>query len=501
MRTTTISEKEALFSQLDETFAALKEYVATAAENHTEIHKSEGEIFRRLLQIGLLALKAFLQTCGTGYQPQEPPQENGKPWPYKGTAACDYFSIFGELPIHRARYRKPSGEYHYPLDQQLNLPAVKYSYLLQQWLQARAVETNYREAVKWLNEMFGFAIHPSVPQRLGRTLGEAAAEFDDNLAPPAAETEGPCLAISADGKGVRIVKSERPAQAANTVRQARRGKGEKPGIKKEAVVTADFTFHPAARTPEEVLVSLVKQEVPATRDVRRPQENVRTALNKHVNATLHGKAEALTYLMERITKRDPAGEKPLIVLFDGDLHLDNALYEALEAYGYTGRVEAMILDIIHVSEYLWDAAHALYGEKNPARVEWVRDKLFALLSGKVGRVIGGLRQVLTKTPLATGQKKVLEKAITYFDNHRHMMEYDHYLAKGYPIATGVVEAACGSLVKDRMEHSGMRWSINGAQAILKQRAVMKNGDWQRFWQTHVDTQRTRIYADSYRRAA
>ena len=56
-----------------------------------------------------------------------------------------------------------------------------------------------------------------------------------------------------------------------------------------------------------------------------------------------------------------------------------------------------------------------------------------------------------------------------------MMHYDVYLHKGYPIATGVVEGTCGSLVKDRMEQSGMRWSIDGAQAVLAQRAVMKMG--------------------------
>ena len=78
--------------------------------------------------------------------------------------------------------------------------------------------------------------------------------------------------------------------------------------------------------------------------------------------------------------------------------------------------------------------------------------------------------------LTPAQKKALEKTITYFDNHRHMMRYDVYLRKGYPIATGVVEATCGSLVKNRMEQSGMRWSINGAQAVLAQRAILKNGD-------------------------
>ena len=96
---------------------------------------------------------------------------------------------------------------------------------------------------------------------------------------------------------------------------------------------------------------------------------------------------------------------------------------------------------------------------------------------------------------------MLKKTITYFDNHRHMMDYATYLKKGYPISTGVVEGTCGSLVKDRMEQSGMRWSIDGAQAVLVQRAVVKNGDWNDFWNFYIDSERDRLYPVEYNRAA
>jgi hypothetical protein len=73
------------------------------------------------------------------------------------------------------------------------------------------------------------------------------------------------------------------------------------------------------------------------------------------------------------------------------------------------------------------------------------------------------------------------------------MRYDQYLAQGWPIGTGVVEGACGHLVKDRMEQAGMRWSKDGAQAVLDLRAVRLNGDWDAYWQFHRQQQHQRLY--------
>ena len=86
----------------------------------------------------------------------------------------------------------------------------------------------------------------------------------------------------------------------------------------------------------------------------------RTALNKHLRAFFAGKATAMNYLMERIKKRDPADEKPIIALLDGAPSLENSLILALKKHGFTHRLDALILDIIHVSEYLWKAATAIH---------------------------------------------------------------------------------------------------------------------------------------------
>jgi hypothetical protein len=112
-----------------------------------------------------------------------------------------------------------------------------------------------------------------------------------------------------------------------------------------------------------------------------------------------------------------------------------------------------------------------------------------------------LRQRQTKGHLTVSQQRALRKAITYFDNHRHMMAYATYLAKGYPIATAVAEGACNSLVNDRMEQSGMRWSATGAEAMLQQRAVKQNGDWEDFWTYRITAERRRLHPYSYPAAA
>ena len=507
----TMYEKEALVAQLDEEFEALTGYVYDAVD-HEELHQVEQTVFRKMQELGRLLLGCFVADSGSGYEADHPLlTEEGVPMRYKGTVSSPYVSIFGEILIPRAAYAHPCGGYVYPIDAQLNLPEHKYSYVLLKWLQLSGAEKDFRSAVSRFNEIFDFSFFPEVPQRLGLTLARDVAPFYEQMEAPEPETEGSHIALSADCKGVRILRSDRTdAKVQETLGKPRLGKGEKPGIKKDAVVTADFSFYPEARDPEHLVKALLKQYTPQekkqakqTRQQRRREglPEPRMPVNKHVFATLNGKAEAFSHMIQHVQKRDPIGQKSLIALLDGDPSLEKTLREQLKAKHLQDRLDAVILDLVHVSEYVWEVGTALYGEQNPHRVTWVQDELRALLQGKVGRVIGGLRHLLTKTSLTKTQHNALQKTITYFENHRHMMDYASYLKKGYPICTGVVEGTCGSLVKDRMQQSGMRWSIAGAQAVLEQRAVVKNGDWEDFWAFYINSETHRLYPTLYHRTA
>ena len=231
-----------------------KNYVKKAS-GHTEVHLCEKEIFNRLLETGRVFLEAFVEKSGPKHAYEKRPlSQDGQALEYKGMSERAYFSIFGEIRIERARYLLSSGDDYHPLDTRLNLPQSKYSYLLQKWLQISAVETNYRESTNRFEEIFGFTV-----RRMTNEVSIDVDSFYDQVAAPAPEIEGECLAIGADGKGVRLIKSERPKQKVTREPKARLSRGEKPGMKKEAVVTADFSFNPQSRKPEEIVKVLLNQ--------------------------------------------------------------------------------------------------------------------------------------------------------------------------------------------------------------------------------------------------
>lgn len=356
----TVYDKEAMLGKLKDEFSALTAYVESAV-GREQLGEVERELFRKVQHLGRSLLEAFLAQSGTGYSAASPPcSPEGKALTFKGFVDSPYVSIFGEVTITRAAYADESIGYVYPLDAQLNLPAHKYSYLLEKWLLARATETDFREAIEVLNEMFDCALFPSVPQRLGADVAARVEAFYAQSAAPTPEAEGSHLAISADGKGVPILKAERPDPGTPPeTPKARRAKGEKPGIKKQAIVTVDFSFDPGPRDPEVLVKALLNEYTPEERHQakadrqQRREEGVReprVACKKHGRATLQGKDAAMTSLMDRVLKRDPTGAKPIVALLDGDPSLEDALRRALNDAHLGDRLDALILDILHVSE-------------------------------------------------------------------------------------------------------------------------------------------------------
>ncbi|MCP4349328.1 MAG: hypothetical protein GY795_27935, partial [Desulfobacterales bacterium] len=139
----------------------------------------------------------------------------------------------------------------------------------------------------------------------------------------------------------------------------------------------------------------------------------------------------------------------------------------------------LISDIIHVSEYIRLIAHIMYKEGSDDAEQYVYEKLLLILEGNIASYITEPQaEMLSGRWEKKSQPEKFKKVITYFKNHRQYMKYDEYPVKGYPIGTGVVESACSHVVKNRMEISGARWGINGAESILKLRSAVKSKDWE-----------------------
>lgn len=187
--------------------------------------------------------------------------------------------------------------------------------------------------------------------------------------------------------------------------------------------------------------------------------------------------------------RDVSRDKTLVCLLDGERQL-------WELQGEWLRRAVGILDIFHVSERLWTAAHCFHPEQSPAANQFVERNLRMLLEGQVDRVIRSFRQLLHTRRLSGEKRKRLLATITYYDNNRQHMRYDEYLSAGYPIGSGVAEGACRHLVKDRLEGAGMRWSLGGAYAMLHLRALYLNGDWDAFVEHRISQEQDALYGQA-----
>ena len=131
----------------------------------------------------------------------------------------------------------------------------------------------------------------------------------------------------------------------------------------------------------------------------------------------------------------------------------------------------IILDIIHVIEYLWKAAFVFHSPTSQQAEDWVSACLLRILQGKSSSVAAQMRRRATWLQLSAKKRSPVDKCANYLLNNRDYLRYHDYLAEGFPIATGVIEGASRNLIKDRMDLTGARWSLQGAEAVLRLRSL------------------------------
>jgi hypothetical protein len=145
-----------------------------------------------------------------------------------------------------------------------------------------------------------------------------------------------------------------------------------------------------------------------------------------------------------------------------------------------------VLDFWHATEYLGDAS-AAFGENESEQKEWLDAACHSLKhdSGSAERLLKEMQkkqEVLTKKKGKETIKEKLAKAVTYFTNQKHRMNYKELIDQHFPIGSGVTEAACKTLIKERLCRSGMQWKNDGATIVIDLRALKKTkGRWEQFW--------------------
>ena len=404
-------------------------------------------------------------------------------------------TIYGKVEVSRLGYAAEGIDSLHPLDAALNLPEELHSLEVRRRAAEQAAMQSFDETVAGLERQIGTEVGKRQVEELVR---RAAVDFDSfyagRPAPDHGKT-GSVLVVSADGKGIVMLPRDlreatrKAAQERSRKLDRRLTKGEKRNRKRMATVATVYTLPPFKREPEDIVRSLA----PRDERERTPASGPRPE-HKRVWASLEKDPKAvLSEAFREAESRDPDRTKSWVALVDGN----KTQLEILEDLaGLHGVALTIIVDIMHVAEYLWDASLAFHAEDSKQREEWVSQRLLAVLRGRASLVAGGIRRSGTRQRVRGKKRKLVDKCADYLINYKRYLRYDDYLAKGFPIATGVVEGACRHLVSDRMD-VGARWSLAGAEAVLRLRALRASGDFQAYWVYHEQQEYRRNHAARY----
>jgi len=398
-------------------------------------------------------------------------------------------SVFGEVLVGRLAYRQRGQENLYVADGVLNLPAERASHGVRRMVAIEAAAGSFEHATGQVRERTGLSLGKRQVEELAV---RAAVDFDRFYAERvSAGDEQPhatedVLVLSADGKGI-VMRSEalreataRAAQRASPKLKTRLSRGEKSGRKRIAEVGAVYEITPAPRTPQDVLAPTSEKVLPAPK-----------AKHKWLTASVvEDAATVVADIFDEAERRDPDHQRQWVALVDGNNHqIDRIKTEAKKR-----KVKVkVVIDVVHVLEYLWGAAWCFFDEGDPAAETWVHEKVLAVLEGKAGIVAAAVRRKATLLQLPEDKRVKADRAADYLLNKRPYLDYPTALQNGWPIATGVIEGACRHLVKDRMDITGARWGLQGAEAILKLRALVTNNDFDSYWDYHLAQERHRAH--------
>lgn len=399
-------------------------------------------------------------------------------------------SLFGEVATTRKGYSARGSESCFPLDGHLNLPPDKYSQGLRERVATEAAQKSFDKTVEAVIQTTGGKVRKRQTEEL---VVEVSQDFEAFYAQERTEkpeqTSDP-LILTSDAKGI-VMKEEdlreatrKAAEKKKTQRQKKRlGSGEKKNRKRMAMVGSVYSTAPHRRSAEQVMQLKENTE-------KKP--NVR---NKRVWASVERDAGVvIEEIFQEALRQDPEKRRPWVFLIDG--HEDQLRLIRAQAEHHQVTI-TIVLDFIHMLEYLWKAAYAFFPAGSEQAEDWVAERALWVLQGKVSDVAAGMRRKATRLALCASERESVDKCADYLLKYKDLLRYDEYLAQGYPIATGVIEGACRHLISDRMDITGARWRLQRAEAVLKLRSLQSSGDIEAYWAFYKAQSKKRHHAARY----
>ncbi|MEO1460150.1 MAG: ISKra4 family transposase [Pseudomonadota bacterium] len=403
-------------------------------------------------------------------------------------------TIVGPVEVPRMAYQAPGAEDLHPMDAALNLPREKFSFGVRRLVAKEAARASFDDVVEMVADYKGTTIGKRQVEELAV---RAAQDFDAfyGLRDLPQSSSSDLLVLSTDSKGINMrpedlrEETKKRAKASRRKLQTRLSGGEKKNRKRMAQVASVYSVAPWERSPADVLHGLKSKET----DKTRPK-----VYGKRVWASVEDSYDkVIRGMFEEALRQDPERRRRWVVLVDGDVKQ----LRAVKAEARRVQVKiTVVLDIVHVIEYVWRAARALFGEANPDAEPWVSDRLLQLIGGSTGgQVSKTIRGWAQRRELKGSRLRALNEACAYLSDRSRTraMRYLEALQDGLPIATGVIEGACRYVVKDRMDRTGARWSLTGAEAVLRLRAIRASGDFDAYWAFHLEQEHVRNHSTRY----
>ncbi len=410
-------------------------------------------------------------------------------------------TVFGTVRVRRCAWRAAGAPNLYPADAALNLPDRRHSHTLKRRAATEAVRGSFEAAEQALTRSCGKVAGKRQVEQLTVAAASDIDAFYAAAAPPPA-TDGTLLVLSVDGKGIvmRPDALREPTRKAAAVKGANRyrtrlASGEKQGRKRMATLGVVYDADPAPRRPHDVMTPAITLDAASdgAGGGRRRKGPVATA--KWLTGSIATTSEqVIGQVFDQATQRDPTHRRPWIVLVDGARHQ----LDLIRAEAARRKVPIHVLvDLIHVLEYIWKAAWCFYPDADPDAEPWVAGHALRILAGEVDAVIAAVQAQATDAGLTAPQRGGVDACIGYLTAKREFLGYHTALARGWPIATGVIEGACRHLIGDRLDITGARWGLEGAEAVLKLRALYGNGDLDAYWRFHRAQEHRRIHQARY----
>jgi hypothetical protein len=371
-------------------------------------------------------------------------------------------SVFGPVRAVRTAYRNRREENLYPADARWILPDDPYSMGMRSLAFYHLATSGYGQAQEVIAARTGVTVGRAQLAGLAADMAAWTGDFYEERSRDAEEEEQPesdVIMMQADGKGIAMRPEHRKGGGADPAH---------PGVKKMAEIVAVADFAPAVREPEDIAA-------PPARRKARPGPQAR---GKWVSASVTRDIPAMiSKAFDEADRRDPQRTRQRLFLVDGNKQQITAIGEQAQQRGLKVPV---LIDYIHVAGYIGKASAALHPADPVTAGQWADGQMLRVLHGRAGAVAATLASVAARTR-ANPRKRHLDladvdKAVTYLQNNHQYMKYDKALAAGWPIATGLIEGSCRHVIADRFGIAGARWSPDGAEDILKLRAVVVNGD-------------------------